>query len=85
MFSRIFSNTKVRSALYILKDIREYGVQAKLHGLHTRTPTFNLQHLTQLGDIFIIIREIFENQQEITTITVIWARQLVSLSLSLSS
>ena len=83
MFSRIFSNTKVRSALYILKDIREYGVQAKLHGLHTRTPTFNLQHLTQLGDIFIIIREIFENQQEI--ITVIWARQLVSLSLSLSS
>ena len=28
MFSRIFSNTKVRGTLYILKDIREYGVRA---------------------------------------------------------
>ena len=29
VFSRIFSNMEVRGTLYILKDIREYGVKAK--------------------------------------------------------
>ncbi len=32
-FSRIFSNMEVRGTLYILKDIREYGVKAKIGGL----------------------------------------------------
>ena len=32
VFSRIFSNMEVRGTLYILKDIREYGVKAKPRG-----------------------------------------------------
>ena len=41
-------------------------------------PSLRLGHVFLLLSIYDSEREIFEDQQEITTLTVIWPRQLVS-------
>ena len=47
VFSRIFSNMEVRGTLYILKDIREYGVKAKSQCVYVCVAlTYEHTHIT---------------------------------------
>jgi len=53
----------------LFKDQQELSLSLSL--------SLSLMHANEAAHS-LIVREIFENQQEITTLTVIWARQLVS-------
>ena len=76
-FLLVFKNLSLTLPCPVLKDNfeRESGYKAEHNALShmTSDPTTAIVGKTRHAE-----REIFGNQQEITTLTVIWARQLVS-------